>query len=80
MHASPVNVDEHGAPLGRVSSASVLVVECQPFTRPEVPALLRAKSIVDELSTTNDDEAQPYAKRLALSAQITLVCRSEVAP
>ena len=57
----------------------VLVVECRPLTRLELPARLRAKSIVDELSATNDDEAQPYAKRLALSAQITLVCRSEVA-
>ena len=25
-------------------------------------------------------EAHPYAKRFALSAQITLVCRSETAP
>lgn len=57
---------------------SVLVVECRPLTRPEVPAL-RAKSMVSEPSDTLDGDAQPYAQRLALSAQITLVCRSEVA-
>lgn len=59
---------------------SVLVVECRPLTRPEVPALLRAKSMVSEPSDTLDGEAQPYAQRLALSAQITLICRSEAAP
>ena len=59
---------------------SVLVVECRPLTRPEVPPLLRAKSMVSEPNDTLDGEAQPYAQRLALSAQITLICRSEAAP
>lgn len=59
---------------------SVLVVECRALTRPDVPALLRAKSMVSEPSDTLDGEAQPYAQRLALSAQITLICRSEAAP
>ena len=59
---------------------SVLVVECRPVLRPEVPALLRAKSMVSERSEAVDSEAQPYAQRLTLSAQITLVCRGEAAP
>ena len=56
---------------------NVLVVECRPLMRPEVPALLRSKSTVFERSEAVDSEAQPYAQRLTLSAQITLVCRGE---
>lgn len=58
---------------------SVPVVEYRPSTRPEVPALLRPKTMISEHSEAVDSEAQPYAQRLTLSAQITLVCRGEAA-